>query len=182
MRINLLTTPVLVLNASYEPMHVCSARRAFTQIMKGIAVVEKASDKVIRTGRMTLPVPSVIRLQEYRKLKHRNRVDAPRKGIMARDHHQCQYCGGTGQLTLDHIMPQSRGGEKTWDNLVAACKPCNNRKADRTPEEAGMPLARRPKPFTVHTSRHLLRESGLQEPAWQRYLFYENDTPQVTVQ
>jgi 5-methylcytosine-specific restriction endonuclease McrA len=183
MRINLANTPVLVLNASYEAINVVSAKRAFTSVMKGIAVVEQPSDKTIRTGRLTLHVPSVIRLLEYRRIPRRTRT-LSRKGILARDQHTCQYCldpQPPTKLTLDHIIPSSRGGPNTWENLVAACFSCNNRKGDRTPDEAGMPLLRYPKPFTVHTNRHLLRESGLARESWQKYLFYENTTPQEAV-
>lgn len=174
MRLNLQNTPVLVLNASYEAINVVSAKRAFTSVMKGIAVVEQPSDRTIRTGRLTLPVPSVIRLLEYRRIPRRTRT-LSRKSILARDHSTCQYCldpQPTTKLTLDHIIPRSRGGQNVWENLVACCFACNNKKGDRTPTEAGMPLSRYPKPFTVHTSRHLLRECGLTQEAWQQYLFY----------
>ncbi len=176
MRINLQNTPVLVLNASYEGIHVCSARRAFTSVLKGIAVVEDSYAFTICTGRMTLPVPSVIRLLQYRRIPRRTRT-LSRKGILARDQYTCQYCRqpvGSAKLTLDHIIPRSRGGANAWENLVAACFACNNAKGDRTPEEAGMVLLRRPKPFSVHTSRNLLRESAVAETAWQKYLFYES--------
>lgn len=176
MRINLQNTPVLVLNASYEAINIISAKRAFTSVMKGIAAVEQPSNKVIHTGRLTLPVPSVIRLLEYRRIPHSART-LSKKGVLARDQHTCQYCMDPQpptKLTLDHIIPSSRGGPSTWENLVAACFTCNNRKGDRTPTEAGMPLARYPKPFTIHTSRHLLREAGMAQESWQRYLFYDN--------
>lgn len=182
MRLNLDKSAVLVLNASYEAIGVVSAKRAFKSILKGAATVEQPSGRVIRAGRSTFIVPAVIRFLKYRKIPHRNRV-LSRKGILARDQHQCQYCfASPAKLTLDHIIPQSRGGHGTWENLVAACVPCNNRKADRTPEEAGMPLQRRPRPFTVHTPRQLLRESARMQDTWQPYLFYRNDTPQETVQ
>lgn len=190
MRYNLLTLPTLVLNASYEALNVISARRAFTNVMKGIAVVEKSYPFSIKTGRgrragvLDLPVPHVIRLCEFRKLSHRSRM-LSRKGILIRDQNTCQYCGATaleaGRLEMEHIIPQSRGGPNTWENLVASCHSCNNKKANRTPDEAGMKLTRYPKPFTVHTSRHLLRASAAQQEAWQPYLFYRNDTPQETV-
>lgn len=175
MRVNLKTMPVLVLNASYEAVNVISAKRAFTSVMKGIAVVEESSAIVIHTGRLVLPVPSVIRLLEYRRIPRRTRT-LSRKGILARDRHQCQYCLEPflpSKLTLDHIIPRSRGGGNVWENLVAACFGCNNRKGDRTPDEAGMPLARYPKPFSIHTSRHLLRDSGAEQESWRKYLYYE---------
>lgn len=188
MRTNLLDMPTLVLNASFEAINVISARRACTSVMKGIAVVEKSYPMSIRTGRgrrgvLDFPIPHVIKLCEYRRLPHRSRT-LSRKGILARDQNTCQYCqkeSPTGRLELDHIIPRSRGGPSTWENLVAACHSCNNRKADRTPMEAGMKLARYPKPFTIHTSRHLLRASAAQQEAWQEYLFYKNETPQETV-
>lgn len=190
-RLNLLDMPTLVLNASFEAINVINSRRALTSVMKGIAVVEKSYPTMIRTGRnrrygevREMLVPHVIKLIEYRKLPHRART-LSRQGILARDQNTCQYCLTelpAGRLELDHIIPKSRGGPNSWENLVAACHSCNNRKADRTPQEAGMKLARYPKPFTIHTSRHLLRASAAQQHAWQEYLFYKNDTPQETVQ
>jgi 5-methylcytosine-specific restriction endonuclease McrA len=76
------------------------------------------------------------------------------------------------ELTLDHVLPRSRGGASTWENLVAACRRCNNRKGDRLPEEANMRLKKRPKPFTLHTSRSLMRQMGNQQETWRKYLFY----------
>lgn len=189
MRLNLLDMPTLVLNASFEAINVISARRAFTSVMKGIAVVEKSYPLSVRTGRgykgvVSHPIPHVIKLVEYRRLPHRSRT-LSRKGILTRDQNTCQYCLAempAGRLELDHILPRSRGGPNTWENLVAACHSCNNRKADRTPAEAGMKLIRYPKPFTIHTSRHLLRASAQNQEAWQEYLYYKNSTPQETVQ
>jgi 5-methylcytosine-specific restriction endonuclease McrA len=92
-----------------------------------------------------------------------------------RDRYACQYCFKSGQsasLTLDHVVPRSRGGETAWENLVACCHECNNRKGNRTPEEAGMKLHRAPRPFSMHTSRHLMRLLGRGEDQWRKYLFY----------
>lgn len=183
MRVNLLNIPVLLLNASYEGLGVISAERAFKMLAKGKIVMEKVTSVTIRSGSRPFVVPSVIRLLEYRRVPRRTRT-LSRKSILARDQHTCQYCHSTEQpakLTLDHIIPRSRGGANAWENLVAACFTCNNVKGDRTPEEAGMPLALRPRPFSIHTSRNLLRESALRQKDWQQYLYYENDTPQVTV-
>jgi 5-methylcytosine-specific restriction endonuclease McrA len=176
MRVNLKNTPVLVLNASYEAINVVSAKRAFTSVVKGIAVVEETSGAAIHTGRLTLPVPAVIRLLEYRRIPRRTRT-LSRRGILARDRHTCQYClepSLPSKLTLDHIVPRSRGGANSWENLVVCCFGCNNRKSDRTPDEAGMLLARYPRPFSIHTSRHLLRDSALNQRAWQKYLYFES--------
>jgi 5-methylcytosine-specific restriction endonuclease McrA len=141
--------PVLVLNASYEPIHVHSSRH-------------------------TLRLPSVIRLLEYRRIPHQTRA-LSRKNILMRDRYTCQYCHKTlpsGELTLDHVIPRSRAGDTTWENLVACCHPCNNRKGCRTPDEAGMKLARLPRPFSLHTSRHLMRLLAKSDSQWKKYLFY----------
>lgn len=174
MRLNLKTMPVLQLNASYEAISIVSAQRAFTLLAKGVAVMQETSTVSINRG--SFLVPSIIRLVNYRRIPRRTRT-LSRKGILARDKHTCQYClseDSPARLTLDHIIPRSRGGANAWENLVAACFACNNVKGDRTPEEAGMVLLRRPKPFTVHTSRHLLRDSALNQEAWQKYLYYDN--------
>lgn len=181
---NLAKMPVLVLNASYEPINVVCGRRALTVVMKDIATVEEKSHVVITVKGKPYAVPAVIRFREYRKLPDRARL-LSRKGIMERDRQICQYCHQhasiVGRLTLDHIIPRSRGGASTWENLVAACSPCNTKKDNRTPDEAGMPLRRYPKPFTVHTGRHLLRDSAANIDSWRKYTFYENTTPQETV-
>jgi 5-methylcytosine-specific restriction endonuclease McrA len=119
-------------------------------------------------------VPSVIRLLEYRRIPMQAR-SLSRKNILMRDRYTCQYCHRTlpsGELTLDHVVPRSRAGESAWENLVACCNPCNNRKGSRTPEEAGMKLARLPRPFSLHTSRHLMRLLGKSDDQWRKYLFF----------
>jgi 5-methylcytosine-specific restriction endonuclease McrA len=166
--------PVLVLNASYEPINICAARRALILILKGVAQPEEFSSIALRSARQTLKLPSVIRLLEYRRIPHQAR-SLSRKNILMRDRYTCQYCLRTlpsGELTLDHVVPRSRHGETTWENLVACCHPCNNHKGGRTPDEAGMKLARQPRPFTLHTSRHLMRLLGRSDEKWRKYLFY----------
>jgi 5-methylcytosine-specific restriction endonuclease McrA len=167
--------PVLVLNASYEPINVCAARRAVVLVLKGVASAEELSNgTVIHSSRYVMPMPSVIRLLEYRRIPHQTRA-LSRKNILMRDRYTCQYCHKTlasSELTLDHVIPRSRAGETTWENLVACCHPCNNRKGSRTPEEAGMKLARAPRPFSLHTSRHLMRLLAKSDDQWQKYLFY----------
>ena len=130
----------------------------------------------VHSARRTLNVPSVIRLLEYRRIPHQTRA-LSRKNILMRDRYTCQYCHKTlpsGEMTLDHVIPRSRAGETTWENLVACCHPCNNRKGSRTPEEAGMKLARPPRPFSLHTSRHLMRLLGKSDEQWRKYLFYSD--------
>jgi len=134
--------PVLVLNSSYEPINVCAARRALVLVLKGVAAAEEHSIGHVHSARHAIRVPSVIRLLEYRRIPHQTRA-LSRKNILMRDRYTCQYCHKTlnsSELTLDHVIPRSRAGETTWENLVACCHPCNNRKGSRTPEEAGMPL------------------------------------------
>ena len=161
---------VLVLNATYEPVTITTARRALTLVHKGAAVVEDVSDQVIRTARINIPVPNVVRLTKYRRVPRANRT-VSRKGLMLRDGHTCQYCGArmvAGDLTMDHVVPRSRGGGNTWENLVTSCFPCNNRKGDRTPGEAGMPLLKRPVQISIHTKHRLLQGD---QKSWDRYLF-----------
>jgi len=166
--------PVLVLNASYEPINVCAARRAIILVLKGVAMMEEADGNCLHAARIAIRIPSVIRLLEYRRIPHQTR-SLSRKNILMRDRYTCQYCHRTlpsGELTLDHVVPRARAGESAWENLVACCNPCNNRKGSRTPEEAGMKLARQPRPFSLHTSRHLMRLLGKGDDQWRKYLFF----------
>ena len=161
---------VLVLNASYEAINVCPARRAIKLVFKGAAMVEAVSPHVVHTNKIDVPIPSVIRLRVYRRMPRFNR-SVSRKGILLRDQSACQYCGvrfAAAALTLDHVTPRSRGGQSTWENLAACCFRCNNRKADRTPAEAGMTLLRMPRQIGPHAKHRLL--AGDQD-AWNRYLF-----------
>lgn len=160
---------VLVLNQDYRALSVCSVERATVLVMLHKAeLVEPRTDRVLRTARARFPWPSVVRLKTYVRAPYR-RVLLTRRNILRRDDHACQYCGARDGLTLDHVHPKSRGGPDAWDNLVAACVPCNNRKGNRTPEEAGMPLARRPyRPSHVMYMRDFI---GQAEDAWKPYLF-----------
>ncbi len=171
---SILTGPVLVLNATYEPIHVTGTKRALVLVLKGVANMEEAGRKHVRSMRLRLPVPSVIRLTEYRRIPRQTRAIS-RKNILLRDHNACQFCGKDfppSDLTLDHVVPRSRGGKSSWDNLVACCHRCNNRKGDRTPEEAGLSLLRKPRPYNLHTSRHLIRMLGQAQEKWRKYLYY----------
>jgi 5-methylcytosine-specific restriction endonuclease McrA len=169
----MLNTPVLVLNASYEPISITSARKAVRLVLKGIAETEALSGRSLRSGRTSFPLPSVIRLRVYRDIPRRANV-VTRKNIFMRDRFTCQYCKRrllSNSLTLDHVIPQSRGGKSDWGNLVACCKPCNNKKGNQTPEEAGLTLPKRSL-YSVHTSRHLVRQAGEDNEDWRKYLFY----------
>src|SRR5246127_4222582 len=169
-----LLSPVLVLNASYEPINVCAARRALVLVLKGVAMTEEENGHFLHSARVAMRLPSVIRLLEYRRIPHQSRA-LSRKNILLRDRNSCQYCGTVlpaSELTLDHVMPRSRGGSSTWENLVACCHECNRRKGNRTPTEAGMKLMKEPRPFNLHTSRHIMRLLGHSDDKWRKYLFY----------
>ena len=170
----MLQTPVLVLNATYEPVNVCGARRALVLILKGAALAEEESAREVCSARLAMRVPSVIRLLEYHRIPYQARV-LSRKNILIRDRHTCQYCGtvfSASELTLDHVHPRSQGGKSSWENLVACCYPCNNSKGDRTPEQAGMKLLRHPRPFNLHTNRYLMRLMAHTDLRWRKYLFF----------
>jgi 5-methylcytosine-specific restriction endonuclease McrA len=166
--------PVLVLNASYEPINICAARRALVLVLKGVATAEEEHGNALHSARMHVPLPSVIRLLEYRRIPHQTRA-LSRKNILLRDRNTCQYCGivlPSSELTLDHVIPRSRGGTSTWENLVAACHDCNRRKGNLMLNESDMKLMREPRTFTLHTSRHLMRMIGHSDAKWRKYLFY----------
>src|SRR3984957_1989666 len=131
--IHMLQMPVLVLNASYEPINICGARRALVLVLKGIARTEEEHGLTLHAQRCRVAMPSVIRLLEYRRIPHQTRA-LSRKNILLRDRNSCQYCGvvlPSSELTLDHVIPRSRGGNSTWENLVACCHACNRRKGNR---------------------------------------------------
>jgi 5-methylcytosine-specific restriction endonuclease McrA len=130
---------VLVLNASYEPINVCTVRRAVVLLLKAKAEVVDHATWELRSERATMSRPVVIRLMTYvivPRDTHRRKIT--RRAVFARDNWTCQYCGSRSNLTVDHVIPRSKGGGSTWDNIVASCAPCNRRKADHLPEKAGM--------------------------------------------
>ncbi|CAL9285753.1 MULTISPECIES: HNH endonuclease [unclassified Streptomyces] len=134
----------LVLNASFEPLSTVSLHRAVVLVLQDKAVVEQAHPGLrLRAAAMELPVPQVIRLCRYVRVPFRRHAPWSRRGVLARDRHRCAYCGRRA-TTVDHVVPRSQGGADSWLNTVASCAEDNHRKADRTPEEAGMPLLHRP--------------------------------------
>jgi 5-methylcytosine-specific restriction endonuclease McrA len=161
---------VLILNASYEPLHICSVKRAITLLMQEVAERVLDGERVLRAPSQVVAVPSVIRLRRYVRRPHRQRLAFNRKNVFRRDDHTCQYCGTRSHdLTLDHVVPRSRGGPTSWENVVACCRRCNASKRDRTPAEAEMRLRREP-----HTPNWLFTATpGLLaevDPAWLPYL------------
>jgi 5-methylcytosine-specific restriction endonuclease McrA len=167
--------PVLVLNASYEPINICGARRALILVLKGVAKTEEEQGAILHAARILVPLPSVIRLLEYRRIPHQTRA-LSRKNILLRDRNSCQYCGvvlPAGELTLDHVIPRSRGGLSTWENLVACCHACNRKKGNHMLSELSeIKLLREPRPFSLHTSRHIMRMIGHSDQKWRKYLYY----------
>jgi 5-methylcytosine-specific restriction endonuclease McrA len=140
----ILHQPVLVLNQNYEPLNVCSIKRAVVLVFSRKAEILEAGDRPVRSATEFFDAPSVIRL--YRMIRRpRPRVKLTRREIFTRDNNTCQYCGTIGgDLTVDHVIPRSKGGLHTWDNVVTACRPCNHRKGGKTLQEARLRLLREP--------------------------------------
>ncbi|MBN1464804.1 HNH endonuclease [candidate division KSB1 bacterium] len=160
---------VLLLNQNYEPMSVVSAQKAIILLyLQKVEIIEKR-DQLVRSQFLALPLPSVIRLTCYVRFP-RKRVELNRGNLLRRDNHKCQYCGTRkGPLTLDHIQPKTRGGVDSWENLVCACVKCNNKKGSRTPEEAGMPLLKKPtRPNYLFFMQYFI---GISEQSWKPYLY-----------
>jgi len=136
--------PVLVLNHNYEPLNVCNIRRAIILVITGKAEILEAYDLDLMTTRQRYDAPSVIRLAYMIRRPH-PRVKLCRREIFIRDNYTCQYCGErTHELTIDHVIPRSRGGGHSWENLVSACRACNHRKGGKTLAEARLRLRREP--------------------------------------
>jgi len=142
----MLKSNVIVLNASYEPLGVVPIHRAMIYLIKETAEVVKAYDgETIRTSSGELPIPIAVRFTKMVKVPYRNREMIPTmRKILIRDNYKCAYCGKHAK-TVDHIQPKSRGGKNTWMNLIAACQPCNGKKADKTLQEANMKLLFQPR-------------------------------------
>ncbi|MBY0405022.1 MAG: HNH endonuclease [Cyanobacteria bacterium] len=164
-------TKVLLLNSSYEPLHICSWKRAIILLIKGKAVqVEFHPEKILGGG---FHLPLVIRLLYYVKMPYKE-IPLTRKNLMHRDNYFCQYCGKQNDLTIDHVMPRSRGGKDTWDNVVVACLRCNVKKGNKTPAEAGMDLKRKPcSPFNfVNFELSKQRQAANRDyDQWRKYLY-----------
>jgi len=136
---------VLVLNATYEPINVCTVRRAVVLLLKEKAEVIERANWELHSERASMSRPMVIRLVTYVRVPHdTHRRKITRRAVFARDGWTCQYCGSRSNLTVDHVIPRSKGGSSEWDNIVAACAPCNRRKGDLTPGQAGMHPSREP--------------------------------------
>jgi 5-methylcytosine-specific restriction endonuclease McrA len=137
---------VLVLNATFEPINVCTVRRAAVLLLKEKAELVERSSWDLHAESVTFARPVVIRLVAYVKVPrdtHRRKIT--RRAVFARDSWTCQYCGSRSNLTVDHVIPRSKGGGSSWENIVAACAPCNRKKGNRMPREARMHPSNRPK-------------------------------------
>lgn len=170
----LTTRRVLLLNASCEPLGIVSVPRAIRLVWRGVAeIVELDGDRVLRSIRASYPCPSVVRLVHFIDVRRRRGVANQRTRILMRDRYRCQYCAvrpPVAELTLDHILPRARGGRSTSDNLAASCRTCNNRKGNRTPAEARMPLLSDPAALAYDLDLEAIRHAARERPEWQPYL------------
>jgi 5-methylcytosine-specific restriction endonuclease McrA len=156
-----------VLNASFEPLCAVSTTRAVVLVLAEKAELLHPGEGVFRSERLSMAEPSVVRLMHYVKVPYVTRVALNRRAVFARDGQRCQYCGSSAE-SIDHVQPRSRGGDHIWENVVAACRPCNARKGDRTIAEAGMNLRRMP--LAPRSRAWLLAAGGTVRPEWHPYL------------
>src|SRR3954469_1970797 len=156
----------LLLHASHEPLCVVSARRAVVLVLKEKAEIVARNGAEFHSERASIPVPSVIRLVHFVRVPFRTRVPLSRRAVFARDGHRCQYCNRPAE-NIDHVIPRSRGGEHTWENVVASCRPCNARKENSFLHETDLRLRRLP--VAPHSS-WVVTSGGPIDPAWQPYL------------
>jgi 5-methylcytosine-specific restriction endonuclease McrA len=165
--------PVLVLNQNYEPLNVCRARRAVVMLWQGKAEVLENDSTMIHSARLSIDLPSVIRLI-YLIKRPRPQKKLSRREVFIRDAYTCQYCGRESRtLTIDHVIPRHRGGEHIWENVVSACVACNQKKAGRTPEQAGMRLLRRP--TTPRANSYYFTFDGYRRhPEWRKYVVFKH--------
>lgn len=177
----------LLLNADYNPHEVISWQRAMTLWAQNKVEIVETYPEEVRSVSFTFKMPSVVRLFRYIKSKRRSQVQFTRANIYTRDNYTCQYCRekcATDDLTFDHVVPVSRGGPRTWENITTACLDCNRKKGNRTPEEAGMTLASkpvRPKYSPIYRVTIGLRKTP---ESWRDFLYWsielENDNASTT--
>ena len=156
-----------MLNASFEPLCVVPMRRAVVLVLKEKAEIVARNGSELHSERMSLPVPSVIRLHHFVRVPYRSRVPLSRRAVFARDGHKCQYCNRAAE-NIDHVVPRSRGGPHAWDNVVASCRSCNARKEDRLLADSGLNLRRPPR--EPHANLWVVATAGTLDPAWVPYL------------
>lgn len=157
----------LILNATYEPLCVVATRRALVLVLAGKAELVSSTGVFFHSERNRFEEPSVVKLAYYVKVPYQARIGLNRRAVFARDDHRCQYCGAAAE-NIDHVVPRSRGGTHTWDNVVASCRPCNMRKEDRLLAETTLTLRRLPGPPRPGT--WVLVATGSMRPDWEPYL------------
>jgi 5-methylcytosine-specific restriction endonuclease McrA len=171
------THRTLVLSQSYEPVNIVSWKQAITLLFLGKAEVIEEYDRNIKTTSIVLKIPAVVRLLSAFR-RHKKPVKFSRINIYGRDKYTCQYCGvkkSIGDLTYDHVVPRAQGGKTTWTNIVTCCESCNRRKANRTPEQAGMRLLKMPMQpsatpvLVVAVSRESVPD------AWRDYMYWTQE-------
>ena len=170
-----LNDAVLLLNSTYEPLNVINVKRALRLVFTRKAESVEADGIAVHTISRTIPVPQVVRLGYYVR-RPNQRVKFTKRTVLARDHHTCQYCGiQTRDLTLDHVVPRTLGGETTWINVVAACKKCNGSKGGRSLKDSGLKLRRAPREPRFLPYLRLVKQSY--QRAWDKYLFTDPESP-----
>ncbi len=160
---------MLVLNATYEPINVCTVRRAVVLLLKEKAEMLERAEWELHSATSTMARPMVIRLVSYVRIPrdtHRRKIT--RRAVFARDDWTCQYCGARSNLTVDHVVPRSKGGSSNWENIVASCAPCNRRKGNSLPRQVGMRLLKQPRTPSPHVFIQVA--SPTIPAAWQQYL------------
>jgi 5-methylcytosine-specific restriction endonuclease McrA len=162
-----MSSRALVLNASFEPLSVVTARRALVLVLSEKAILLEGSGAELHSARQTFAEPSVVKLLVYVRVPHQTRVAVTRRSVFVRDGHRCQYCGAQAE-NIDHVVPRSRGGTHSWENVVACCRRCNTRKEDQLLEEAGFHLSHQPR--APRSRLWLLAASGDVREEWAPYV------------
>lgn len=164
---------VLLLNSTYEPLKILTWQKAIMLYFgEKASIIESYSDFDLGTQKFTMPCPAVIVLRKYAKINNK-KVTFSRSNIFSRDNYSCQYCleaPGSNKLTFDHVLPRSRGGKTEWTNIVACCYPCNFKKADRTPQEAAMKLAKVPTHPATFSELSRAFKTSTSPAEWDAYL------------
>jgi 5-methylcytosine-specific restriction endonuclease McrA len=163
---------VLILNQTFEPLQVCTARRAVRLLFTGKAERVEDSSHIVRSPSTALRLPSVIRLHHFVRLPISPSISFNKKNILKRDGFTCQYCGRNGgeRMTIDHVVPKSLGGRTVWENVVSACRACNLRKGNKSPHEAGMRLRFPPTRPRSASVLGILAHASAQHEVWRKYL------------
>ena len=164
---------VLLLNNTYEALNILTIQRAMKLVSKGIVSIEEISDRKIHSAMNEYEVPSVIRMLRYISIPHRA-VNLKRKNIFLRDKFVCQYCGkihNPNDLTIDHLIPRSKGGSNSWENVVTACRKCNQKKGHKSLRDCGMTLIKKPEMPKQIVYLHIVKHLGRDNECWKKYLF-----------